>query len=138
MFVLAATIAALYRFHLSGAWRWVYVVCAVAALHFNSLVLVVQAFLKIPELKIARSLRTRRFGVTGGALALRQKLSVCASAAWTQTRWEMLAALTGGHSTVSALAVKARVGGPPRRGRLPAAVGSPFCSIAYATHQIWF
>ena len=50
MFILAATIAARYGFHLAGAWRWVYVVGAVAALYFNSFVLVVQSFLKIPVL----------------------------------------------------------------------------------------
>ncbi|MGA2365345.1 MAG: hypothetical protein ABSG12_07610, partial [Steroidobacteraceae bacterium] len=41
-----------YRFHLSGPWRWVYVVCVVIALYFNSFVLVVQAFLKIPGLHV--------------------------------------------------------------------------------------
>jgi hypothetical protein len=50
MFILAATIAARYVFHLAGAWRWIYVVGAVAALYFNSFVLVVQLFLKIPVL----------------------------------------------------------------------------------------
>ncbi|HLN48835.1 MAG: hypothetical protein ACLQFT_07805 [Steroidobacteraceae bacterium] len=48
MFILAATIVARYGFHLAGAWRWVYIVGAVAALYFNSFVLVVQSFLKIP------------------------------------------------------------------------------------------
>jgi uncharacterized protein YggT (Ycf19 family) len=50
MFILAATITARYCFHLRSAWRRVYVVGAVAALYFNSLVLVVQSFLKIPVL----------------------------------------------------------------------------------------
>jgi hypothetical protein len=50
MFILAATIAARYSFHFAGAWRWVYVVGAVTALYFNSFVLVVQSFLKIPVL----------------------------------------------------------------------------------------
>jgi hypothetical protein len=50
IFILAATIAARYGFHLAGAWRWVYVVGAVVALYFNSFVLVVQSFLKIPVL----------------------------------------------------------------------------------------
>jgi hypothetical protein len=50
MLILAATTAARYGFHLRGAWRWVYVVGAVAALYFNSFVLVVQSFLKIPVL----------------------------------------------------------------------------------------
>jgi uncharacterized protein YggT (Ycf19 family) len=48
--VLAATISARYGLHLRGAWRWIYVVGAVAALYFNSFVLVVQSFLKIAVL----------------------------------------------------------------------------------------
>ena len=52
VFILIAAIAARYRFHLSGAWRWVYVVCVVIALYFNSFVLVVQAFLKIHALHV--------------------------------------------------------------------------------------
>jgi hypothetical protein len=52
VFILTATIAARYRFRLTGAWRWIYVVGAVTALYFNSFVLVVQAFLKIPGLHV--------------------------------------------------------------------------------------
>ncbi len=48
--ILAAAITARYGFHLAGAWRWIYVVGAVAALYFNSFVLVAQSFLKIPVL----------------------------------------------------------------------------------------
>jgi hypothetical protein len=50
--LLIAVIAARYCFCLAGAWRWVYVLGAIAALHFNSFVLVVQAFLKIPQLHV--------------------------------------------------------------------------------------
>lgn len=50
MFILTATIAARYAFHLAGAWRSIYVAGAVAALYFNSFVLVAQAFLKVPAL----------------------------------------------------------------------------------------
>ncbi len=50
MLILAVTIAARYGYHLAGAWRLVYVVGAVVALYFNSFVLVVQSFLKIPVL----------------------------------------------------------------------------------------
>jgi hypothetical protein len=46
--VLAIALAALYLYHLRGAWRWIYVVCAVVALYFNCFVAVVQAFQKIP------------------------------------------------------------------------------------------
>ena len=38
---------ALYGRHLAGAWRWIYVVSAVAALWFNGFVLIVQAFEKL-------------------------------------------------------------------------------------------
>ena len=48
--VLAAAIAARYAFHLRGAWRHVYVVCAALALYLNVFVGVVQAFLKVPAL----------------------------------------------------------------------------------------
>jgi hypothetical protein len=49
--VLAIAILARYGLHLSGAWRWVYVVCSVLALYLNSFVAVVQSFLKVPALK---------------------------------------------------------------------------------------
>jgi hypothetical protein len=48
--VLTVAVAALYRFRLVGAWRWIYVVFAVGALYLNVFVGVVQAFLKIPPL----------------------------------------------------------------------------------------
>jgi len=48
--VLAAAVLGLYIFHLGGAWRWIYVVCAVLALYFNCFVLVVQSFQKLPFL----------------------------------------------------------------------------------------
>lgn len=50
MAILIAAVAARYRFHLARAWRWIFVVTAVAALYLNSFVLVVQSFLKIPGL----------------------------------------------------------------------------------------
>src|ERR1700691_3460343 len=49
--VLAVAIVARYALHLSNAWRWIYVVCAVLALYLNSFVAVVQSFLKVPALK---------------------------------------------------------------------------------------
>ena len=49
--VLAVAILARYVLHLAGAWRWIYVVCAVMALYLNVFVLVVQGFLKVPALK---------------------------------------------------------------------------------------
>jgi hypothetical protein len=49
--VLAVAILARYAKHLAGAWRWLYVVCAVLALYLNVFVGVVQAFQKLPALK---------------------------------------------------------------------------------------
>jgi hypothetical protein len=49
--VLAVAIVARYALHLSRAWRWIYVVCAVLALYLNSFVAVVQSFLKVSALK---------------------------------------------------------------------------------------
>jgi hypothetical protein len=51
LLVLAIAILALYVFRLAGAWRWIYVAGAVAALYFNVFVAVVQAFEKLPVLK---------------------------------------------------------------------------------------
>jgi hypothetical protein len=48
--VLAAVIAARYRFHLAGPWRWIYAAGCALALYLNCFVLVVQAFLKVPAL----------------------------------------------------------------------------------------
>jgi hypothetical protein len=45
--ILLLALIALYVRHLAGAWRWVYVVTAVAALWFNVFVLIVQSFQKI-------------------------------------------------------------------------------------------
>ena len=39
-----------YLFHLAGAWRWIYVVTAMAALYLDAFVAVIQAFAKIPPL----------------------------------------------------------------------------------------
>ncbi len=47
---LVFALAGRYVFGMRGAWRWIYVVTAVASLYFNCFVLVVQSFLKIPAL----------------------------------------------------------------------------------------
>ena len=49
--LLSVAIVARYVLHLAGAWRWIYVVCAVMAFYLNAFVAVVQSFLKIPALK---------------------------------------------------------------------------------------
>jgi hypothetical protein len=48
---LTIAIVARYALHLAGAWRWIYVVCAVLALYLNCFVAVVQSFMKVPVLK---------------------------------------------------------------------------------------
>jgi len=45
--LLAIAVAALYVYHLAGAWRWIYVASAIAALYLNVFVGVVQSFRKI-------------------------------------------------------------------------------------------
>ena len=49
--LLALAIAALYVFHLHGAWRWIYIATAVTALYLNVFVGVVQAFQKLAFLQ---------------------------------------------------------------------------------------
>jgi hypothetical protein len=49
--LLAMAVVALYAFHLAGAWRWLYIVSALAALYLNVFVGVIQAFMKLPFLQ---------------------------------------------------------------------------------------
>jgi hypothetical protein len=49
--LLAIAIVALYIRHLAGAWRWIYVVCALLAQYFNCFVLVVQLFRRVTALQ---------------------------------------------------------------------------------------
>src|SRR6185295_20006221 len=49
--LLAAAVGGLYLFHLAGAWRWIYVVTAVASLYLNVFVAVVQSFQKLSFLQ---------------------------------------------------------------------------------------
>src|SRR6476620_9872722 len=48
--ILVIALFALYKEHLVGAWRWIYVITAVASLYLNVFVLVVQSFVKISAL----------------------------------------------------------------------------------------
>ncbi len=50
LFLLAIAVGAYYLFHLAGAWRWIYVVTAMAALYLNCFVLVIQGFMKVSAL----------------------------------------------------------------------------------------
>jgi hypothetical protein len=45
---LAIAILARYALHMAGAWRRIYVICAVLALYLNVFVLVAQTFMKVP------------------------------------------------------------------------------------------
>ncbi|HEX5507597.1 MAG TPA: hypothetical protein VFX37_03755 [Pseudolabrys sp.] len=49
--ILAAAVLGLYVFRLNGAWRWIYVAGAVAALYLNVFVLIVQSFQKVAVLR---------------------------------------------------------------------------------------
>ena len=49
--VLTVAILARYVRHLTGAWRWIYVVTAMIALYLNVFVAIVQAFQKVSALK---------------------------------------------------------------------------------------
>jgi hypothetical protein len=65
--VLVVALYALYGKHLSGAWRWVYVVTAVTAFYFNFFVLIVQSFLKIPALhELAPTQKEPPFAIAQG------------------------------------------------------------------------
>jgi hypothetical protein len=56
--VLAVVILARYVFHLAGVWRGIYVVGAALALYLNVFVAVIQAFLKVPALKVLAPTQT--------------------------------------------------------------------------------
>jgi hypothetical protein len=49
--LLAAAVAGLYLFKLAGAWRWIYIVTAIASLYLNTFVAVVQSFQKLAFLQ---------------------------------------------------------------------------------------
>jgi hypothetical protein len=48
--ILPIALFALYKEHLVGAWRWIYVIAAIASLYLNVFVLVVQSFVKVSAL----------------------------------------------------------------------------------------
>jgi hypothetical protein len=50
LIALAVAAAALYLFHLAGAWRGIFAISAAIALYFNVFVLIVQSFEKVPAL----------------------------------------------------------------------------------------
>jgi hypothetical protein len=67
--ILVIALAALYVFHLAGAWRPIYVTTAVFALYLNSFVGVVQAFQKVSFLQpLAPTQSEPPFLIAQGAL----------------------------------------------------------------------
>ena len=48
--ILAIALFAYYGKRLAGAWRWIYVVTAIASLYLNVFVVVVQSFVKVAAL----------------------------------------------------------------------------------------
>jgi len=51
LLILAVAIVARYVRHVTGPWRWIYVVAATLAQYFNVFVLVVQLFKRVPALQ---------------------------------------------------------------------------------------
>jgi hypothetical protein len=63
--ILAITLFALYKEHLVGAWRRIYVIAAVVSLYLNVFVLVVQSFMKVAALNALAPTQTEPpFAVT--------------------------------------------------------------------------
>ena len=67
--ILAVALFALYKEHLVGAWRWIYVITAVVSLYLNVFVLVVQSFVKVSALNALAPMQTEPpFAVTQAAV----------------------------------------------------------------------
>lgn len=92
--VLALTMLAYYGFHLSGAWRPIYVVGVVVNVYFDVFVAIVQAFKHIPTLTaLAPTASEPPFAaVQGIALAIFVVLAV-----WAAIRFHPGALIPSGH-----------------------------------------
>src|SRR6516225_11905957 len=67
--ILAVALFALYKEHLVGPWRWIYVVTAVVSLYLNVFVLVVQSFVKVSALNALAPTQTEPpFAITQAAV----------------------------------------------------------------------
>ena len=67
--ILVIALFALYKEHLVGAWRWIYVITAVVSLYINVFVLVVQSFVKVSALNALAPTQTEPpFAVTQAAV----------------------------------------------------------------------
>jgi hypothetical protein len=68
---LSLAVVALYAYNLAGAWRGVYVACAIFALYLNCFVLIVQSFQKISFLHaLAPTQKEPPFAIAQGALLI--------------------------------------------------------------------
>jgi hypothetical protein len=71
LILLIGAVAAYYGFRLAGAWRWIFVACAVAALYLNVFVLVAQGFMKVPALhELAPTQSEPPFAIVQGIVLL--------------------------------------------------------------------
>jgi hypothetical protein len=71
LILLVGAVVAYYGFRLAGAWRWIFVACAVAALYFNVFVLVAQGFMKVPALhELAPTQSEPPFAIVQGLVLL--------------------------------------------------------------------
>jgi len=67
--ILVVALFALYKEHLVGAWRWIYVITAVVSLYLNVFVLVVQSFAKVSALSALAPTQTEPpFAITQAAV----------------------------------------------------------------------
>ena len=67
--ILAIALVAYYLKRLTGAWRWIYVITALAALYLNVFVLVVQSFVKVAALNaLAPTQSEPPFAIAQGAV----------------------------------------------------------------------
>ena len=67
--ILMVALFALYREHLVGAWRWIYVITAIVSLYLNVFVLVAQSFMKVSTLNaLAPTQSEPPFAITQAAI----------------------------------------------------------------------
>jgi hypothetical protein len=67
--ILAVALFALYKEHLVGAWRWIYVITAIVSLYLNVFVLVAQSFMKVAALNaLAPTQSEPPFAITQAAI----------------------------------------------------------------------
>jgi len=67
--ILAVALFALYKEHLVGAWRWIYVITAIVSVYLNVFVLVAQSFMKVSALNaLAPTQSEPPFAITQAAV----------------------------------------------------------------------